>query len=98
MKTTLDLPSDLVDDLQHHAASRGIPLDSAAADLLRKGLIVAPTSAPSKQSPRVTVHSLTGLPVIECRRSPDPSQDLSPDQLAALLMDQEVAWHHEASR
>lgn len=38
MKTTLELPIDLVRDIERRAAQEGRHIDEAAADLLRKGL------------------------------------------------------------
>lgn len=38
MKTTLELPTDLVRDIERRASQEGRHLDEAAADLLRKGL------------------------------------------------------------
>lgn len=43
MKTTLELPPDLVRDIERHASQEGRQIDEAAADLLRKGL-AAPTA------------------------------------------------------
>ena len=44
MKTTLELPTDLVRDIERRASQEGRQIDEAAADLLRKGL-AAPTAA-----------------------------------------------------
>lgn len=40
MKTTLELPTDLVRDIERRASQEGRHIDEAAADLLRKGLDV----------------------------------------------------------
>ena len=40
MKTTLDLPTDLVRDIERRASQEGRHIDEAAADLIRKGLDV----------------------------------------------------------
>jgi hypothetical protein len=41
MKTTLDLPDDLIKDVKRLAVNEGKKLKDAMADLLRKGLAVA---------------------------------------------------------
>lgn len=44
MKTTVELPADLVRDIERRASQEGRQIDEAAADLLRKGLDVATTA------------------------------------------------------
>lgn len=45
MKTTLDLPNDLVHEVKLRALHEGQELKDAVADLLRKGLASSPTPA-----------------------------------------------------
>jgi plasmid stability protein len=42
MSTTLDLPKDLVEDIQLRAAREGRGVDETAAELLRAGLAASP--------------------------------------------------------
>jgi plasmid stability protein len=42
MVTALDLPQDLVEDIQLRAAQEGRPIDETAAELLRAGLAASP--------------------------------------------------------
>jgi hypothetical protein len=98
MKTTLDLPSALVDEVKKHAFQSGVEVDDAAADLLRKGLASSAIPLVSGQRPVIKRHPQTGLPYIECRRTSDPSEELTPERVAELLQSQEVVWHEEASR
>ena len=47
MKTTLDLPDDLVKEVKLCAIHEGKKLKNAVADLLRKGLAAAPVGSPT---------------------------------------------------
>ena len=87
MKTTLDLPADLVREMKLRAAHEGRKLRDVATEIFRRGL-----SQPSPQSeaPRHRVN----LPLIVCRAV---AAELSTEQLAEVLQRQEVEWSHEAA-
>jgi plasmid stability protein len=51
MVTALDLPQDLVENLQQRAAKEGRPVDETAAELLRAGL--AASSYPVRATPEM---------------------------------------------
>ena len=96
MKTTLDLPSDLVDELQLHAATIGVPLDNAAAELLRTGLAISvPPPVPSGRRPVITPHPVTGLPIIQCS-SDAPARRMTVAELIAL--EQETQTQEDLER
>jgi hypothetical protein len=97
MKTTLDLPEALVRELQRRARQLGQELPQLAADLLWKGLA---ESAPTAAAPPATIrtHAVTGLPYIECSRAANSDEEMTPDRIANLLIEQEAAWRHEAGR
>ena len=86
MKTTLDLPNDLVREIKLRALNDGQKLNDTVTNLLRKGLR-------ERSSRRVSKPSRVKLPLVHCRRS----ADLTPDQVAATLLKQETEWHHEAA-
>lgn len=86
MKTTLDLPSDLVREIKLRAVHEGGKLKDTVADLLRKGLRERAAKSSAKPS-RVK------LPLVQCRRS----AALTPEQVAAALLKQETEWHHDAA-
>lgn len=66
MKTTLDLPQQLVRQLKLRAVRDGRKLKDVAADALRAGLAVR--AAPSKdKAVRIARDRKTGLPVVVCR-------------------------------
>jgi plasmid stability protein len=88
MKMTLDLPSELVREMKLRAALEGRKLRDVATEIFRGGLS---QSAPQSESARHRVK----LPLITCR---NVSQELSPERVAEVLLNQEVAWNHEAAR
>ena len=86
MKTTLDLPSELVREIKLRAVNDGRKLKDTMADLLRKGL--------SARKPGGDVlPNRVKLPIIKCRHT----AELTPEQVATLLSKQETEWHHEAA-
>jgi len=67
MKTTLDLPEDLVRAVEFQALQEGRKLNDAVADLLRKGLAasaVPPPQLAANGSARIKTDPATGLPII----------------------------------
>jgi hypothetical protein len=86
MKTTLDLPADLIREVKLRSVHEGMKLKDLMADLLRKGLNAGKQRAANRPS-RVK------LPLIQCRKM----AELTPQQVADVLSDQETQWHHEAS-
>ena len=82
MKTTLDLPNDLIREIKLRAVNEGRKLKDIIAELLGKGLSAGAATTRARPS-RVK------LPLVKCRRT----ADLTPDQVAAVLLKQEVEWH-----
>lgn len=84
MKTTLDLPDDLVRQLKLRAVLQGRTLKELTTELLRQALS-APAPVERAQEPdeeRLLVTS-DGLPVFRCR--PDaPATKMSVEELLAL--------------
>ena len=93
MKTALDLPDDLVREVKMHAVQQGRKLKDVIAELLRRGLDSANEPAAALTAP-FEKDTITGLPVISCRRT----ARVSPERVSEILLEQEVEWHHEASR
>jgi len=97
MRTTLDLPDALVKQVKLRAVREGRKLKDEVADLLRKGLAVAADDASDVLArPVVKIHPKTGLPYVECPHAASPDEEMTPERVADLLLQQEVAWHHEA--
>ena len=93
MKTTLDIPAALVKQVKRQATLDGQNLQEAIADLLRKGLATTATPKITKAAV-VRKDKKTGLPVIVCKHAAAPGKEVSPDQVAAILLAQEAGWHH----
>src|ERR1700722_2229599 len=60
MKTTLDLPDDLVRAVKLRALREGRKLKEAVAELLRRGLAATPMPRPT-----ISTDAATGLPTIQ---------------------------------
>ena len=84
MKTTLDLPDELVREMKLRAVMQGRTLRDLAADLIRQGLGLAAPRPPQAPPPGSMVEvGASGLPVIRCRAGA-PAQGLAVDALLAL--------------
>ena len=96
MKTTLDLPDALVKQVKLRALHEGRKLKDAVADLLRKGLAAA--TEPELHAPVITRDKEPGLPLIVCKHKASPQEEMTPERVAQILLDQEVEWLHVSSR
>ena len=66
MKTTFDLPPDLVRAVKIRAVHEGRKLKDVAADLLKRGLAAPePSTKPQTTKPRIVIQA-NGLPVVRC--------------------------------
>ena len=91
MKTTLELPDDLVRAVKILAVEEGTKLKDMVADLLRRGLAlkrVAP--APQRKRPK--------LPLIECAHEARPGEEMTPDRVAAVLLEEEAGAIRDSMR
>ena len=85
MKTTLDLPDDLMRTIKHRAVSEDRKLKDLVAELLRRGLASEAVGG-SKVRRRVQ------LPLIKGGHPAAPGTEMTPERIAQVLLDQEVAW------
>jgi len=85
MKTTLDLPSDLVREMKMRAAHEGRKLRDVATEIFRRGLSL------QSQTPSIS-KSRVQLPLIQCSSPVAPSKELTPDEVSEVLLKQEVEW------
>ena len=70
MKTTLDLPDDLVHAVKLRAVMQRRTVKALVADLLRQGLGMAPaakTAAPASATVSMVQIDAHGLPVVRCQ-------------------------------
>lgn len=99
MKTTVDLPEALVKQVKLRALLAGQKLKDAVTDLIRKGLAATDKAHHAATSnPLVTKNNETGLPMIHCPHAAKPEEELTPERVAAILLEQEVGWHRVSGR
>ena len=98
MKTTIDLPAELVKKLKLRAVHQRRKVKDVAAELLRVGLAAPHGHAERRDEPLIVRDEKTGLLVIQGGRTPPPEQQLTPDDMAQILLDQEVQWALEVTK
>ncbi len=81
MKTTLDLPDDLMREVKIRAVTENRKLKDAIADLLRRGLS-------QRRSERKVRHRVT-LPIVECSHRARSGEEITPERAARILLDEE---------
>lgn len=91
MKTTIDLPADLVRAFKLCAIHEHWNLKDMVVEIVCRALGSQEMSA-SDTLRRVK------LPLINCRHAAEPMSELTPEQVAETLLKQEVEWSHEATR
>lgn len=79
MKTTLDLPDDLMRAVKIRAAQQDSRLKDLIASLLRQALALGPVADKSARLRRE-------LPLIECAHKARPDQEMTPERVAATLL------------
>lgn len=89
MKTTIDLPDDLLRTVKIRAVQENKKLKDLVAELLRRGLADQPSTPCSPF--RVQ------LPLVECSPVDRAAGDLTPERVAGILVDQEVDAARDAA-
>jgi plasmid stability protein len=97
MKTTLNLPDALVQQVRLRARQEGRTFNNAVAELLRKGL-AAESPSRRRRPAVVTRDEETGLPLIVCVHPARPDEELTPERVAAILLAQDAEWHDAGGR
>jgi hypothetical protein len=83
MKTTFDLPPELVRELKLRAVHEGRKLKDVAADLLKRGLVDPEIQVkPQPARPKIAIQA-NGLPVVRCAADA-PAKRMPTDALLAL--------------
>ena len=82
MKTTVDLPAELVRAIKIRAIEENRKLKEMIAELLRRGLAGAPVE-PSAVGRRVT------LPLVQTAHPAKPDEEMTPERVAAVLADED---------
>lgn len=83
MKTTLDLPDDLMRAVKIRAVKENRKLKDAVADLLRRGLSRKPGTP-------TTVRKRVRLPLVQCAHEARPGEEMTPERVAAILLEEEA--------
>jgi len=78
VKTTLDLPDELMRAAKIRAANEGRKLKDVVADLIRRGLAEEPKGVGR-------VRKRVGLPLIECAHDARRGQEMTPNRIARVL-------------
>jgi hypothetical protein len=95
MKTTFDLPPDLVRAVKLRAVHEGRKLKDVAADLLKRGLAGPESPAkPQPAKPKIEIQA-NGLPVVRCIADA-PAKRMSAVELLAL--EQETLHQEDLQR
>ncbi len=80
MKTTLDLPDDLMREVKIRAVTENRKLKDAVADLLRRGL--------SRRS-EARIRHRVARPLVQCARRARPGREMTPERVAGILLEEE---------
>jgi plasmid stability protein len=88
MKTTLDLPDDLVRAVKIRAVEENRRLEDAVADLLRRGLA-------QKRGAASTARRRLNLPLVECAHETRPDEEMPPERVAEVLLEEEAGVHRD---
>ncbi len=91
MKTTLDLPDDVMRAVKIRAVEENRRLKDTIADLLRRGLA-------GQSSGPVSVRKRVKLPLIECAHEARAGEEMTPERVANALLDEEAAGHRDPLR
>jgi plasmid stability protein len=91
MKTTLDLPDDVMRAVKIRAVEENRRLKDTIADLLRRGL------AQELRGP-APVRRRVKLPLVECAHEARPGEEMTPERVADAFLEQEAEWHREPLR
>jgi plasmid stability protein len=90
MKTTIDLPVEVVRGLKLHTVRHGRKLKETALEILQAGLFRC-GQARSVKPAHATRHRVK-LPLVKCRHPAAPKRELTADKVAEVLLKQEVDW------
>ena len=91
MKTTLDLPDDLMRAIKIRAVKENRKLKDAIADLLRRGLS-------QKSIEPTTVRDRVRLPLVRCAHQARPGEKMTPERVAEILLEEEAEARRGAVR
>lgn len=88
MKTTLDLPDELMKSVKLRAVEENRTLTDLIAELLRRGL------AETSTTPGAIRHRVK-LPLVYGAHPAEPGEEMTPERVADILLAQEVEAHND---
>lgn len=94
MKSTFELPDDLVREIKLKAVHEGRKLKDAMAELLRAGLAAGAVKAKGRTARK----QKPSLPLVKCRHAATEATEMTPQRVADVLLEQEASWHAETRR
>lgn len=83
MKTTVDLPAELVRAIKIRAIEDNRKLKEMIAELLRRGLAEGASVEQDSVPRRVT------LPLVQTAHQAKPDEEMTPERVAAVLVDED---------
>lgn len=91
MKTTLDIPDDLMRAVKIRAVEEDRKLKETVAELLRVGLAHGPTA-------HGAIRNRVHFPLVECDPVERPEDELTPERVAEILLEEDVERARESLR
>ena len=98
MKMTVDLPDALVKEIKLRAVHDDLKLKDAIAELLRKGLEAPEPPQADDDGPGYIIDPQTRLPLILTRNPATTWEELTPDRMKDILLEQELERYRESLR
>lgn len=90
MKTTLELPDDLMRAVKIRAVEENKKLKDAVADLLRRGL--------AEERGTAEIRKRVKLPLVKCAHPAAAGEELTPERVAEVLLEQESGAFRDSLR
>lgn len=85
MKTTLDLPGELMRAVKVRAAEDNLELKEVVTDLLRRGLAATPAE-------KSMLRNRVQFPLVKCAHPAKPGDELTPERVAAILGEADISY------
>jgi hypothetical protein len=87
VKTTLELPDELVREIKVRAARENRKLKDLVAELLAQAL---------DEKPRGEIRNRVRLPLFEGGHHAAPGEEMTPEQVAEILLEQDVEFYRQS--
>lgn len=91
MKTTLEIPDELMKMVKLRAVEENRTLTDLITDLLRRGLA-------EKSAEPGTIRHRVKLPLIYGAHAAPPGEELTPERVSDILLAQEIEAHNDLVR